>query len=172
VGNITLIGMPGSGKSTLGVLFAKATRRDFFDTDLIIQKREGKFLQDIVNSSSADEFIKIERDAIMSLGNINNAVIATGGSAVYSKEAMAYLKGISTVVYLKLSFPNVRRRIRNIKTRGILLKEGQTLKSLYDERVPLYEGYADFTLECDLKGVEDVVLELTKIDSKIRDRGR
>ena len=167
MGNITLIGMPGSGKSTLGVLFAKATRRDFYDTDLIIQKREGKLLQDVVNSVSADEFIKIEGDAIMSLGEIKNAVIAPGGSAVYSKEAMSYLKGVSTVVYLKLSFPNVKKRIKNMKTRGILLKEGQTLKSLYDERVPLYESYADFTIECDFKGVEDAVLELTKIDSQI-----
>lgn len=164
--NITLIGMPGSGKSTIGVMTAKAAGMDFIDVDLIIQKRENALLQQIVDRTTADEFIKKEGDAIMSI-TTQNTVIATGGSAVYATDAMEYLKGMSTVIYLKLPYRKIERRIHNIETRGILLKPGQTLFDVFKERTPLYQKYADFTVSCSGKKVRAIVEEILSICRKI-----
>ena len=145
--NIILIGMPGAGKSTIGVLLAKSMLMDFVDTDLIIQKITGNALCDIINEKGIDEFISIENNVICNEEFVNS-VVATGGSAVYGKEAMEKLKTNGTIVYLKVNADELYNRIKNIHTRGIAMKDGQTLDSLYNERAPLYEKYADITIEC------------------------
>ena len=145
--NIVLIGMPGAGKSTIGVLLAKSMLMDFIDTDLIIQKKTGKALCDIINEKGIDEFISLENNIICSEEFVNS-IVATGGSAVYGKEAMEKLKDNGVIVYLRVEADELQSRIKNIHTRGIAMKDGQTLDSLYNERAPLYEKYADITIEC------------------------
>ncbi len=143
--NIVLIGMPGVGKSTIGVILAKILGYQFIDADLVIQEREGMLLKEIIAKKGIDGFIQIENQVNRSLSP-RKAIIATGGSVVYGKEAMEHLKEIATVVYLELGLPALGRRLGNLKKRGVVLKEGQTLKNLYEERVPLYEKYADITV--------------------------
>ena len=145
--NIVLIGMPGAGKSTIGVLLAKSMLMDFVDTDLLIQKKHLSSLCDIINSKGIEEFLKIENDVISSWSFLN-CVIATGGSAVYGKEAMEKLKQDGITVYLKLLPDEIEKRINNIHTRGIAMKEGTSIAELYCERAPLYEKYADFVIDC------------------------
>lgn len=157
--NIVLIGMPGSGKSTSGVLLAKSLGFSFLDTDLLIQEQEGLLLQDIADCAGFDGFVRIEERSILGL-NTSRTVISTGGSVIYSERSMAHLKKLGIVVYLKVSFEEIMRRVRNISTRGIALKEGQDLKSLYQERVPLYEKYADLTVTGDEKTIEETVTEI------------
>ena len=135
--NIVLIGMPGVGKSTAGVILAKVLGYEFVDADLVIQKEEGRLLKEIIEEVGTDGFIAVEN---------RHSIIATGGSVVYGKEAMEHLKSIGTVVYLQLPFEELNRRLSDIKGRGVVLKDGQTLKDLYEERVPLYEKYADITV--------------------------
>lgn len=154
--NIVLIGMPGSGKSTCGVLAAKALLKNFFDTDLLLQGIEEKRLQDIIDSDGIDYFLDAEEKAILSL-NINATVVATGGSVVYSEKAMNHLKKDSTVIYLHLDYDTMVDRINNISTRGVVLKNGSTLEDMYKERLPLYNKYADITLKCDGNTVEQTV---------------
>ena len=156
--NIILIGMAGCGKSTLGVLLAKALGYGFLDADLVIQKREGKLLQEIINENGLDYFKKAEEAALLSL-DTENTVIATGGSAVYYEDAMEHLKKIGKCVWLYLPFPTIERRIKNIKTRGIAIAPGQTLLDVYNEREPLYKKYADITVDCK-GGVEDNVAQI------------
>lgn len=151
--NIVLIGMAGSGKSTLGVLLAKSLGMPFMDTDLIIQQSEKKLLQEIIDIQGINEFLNIEEQAILSIES-KDSVIATGGSVIYSDRAMAHLKKYSTVVYLKLNFKEIQKRIKNITTRGIVMDKGKTLKDIYEERVTLYEKYADITIECNNKNTE------------------
>lgn len=157
--NIALIGMAGCGKSTVGVLLAKALGMPFIDIDLIIQEQEGKLLQDIINHSGIKKFLDIEEKAILSL-DIQNTVIATGGSVAYSNAGMIHLKRNGIMVYLKLDFEEIRRRIDNITTRGIVIEKGRTLLDTYKERIPLYEKYADITLDCNCKSVEESLEEL------------
>lgn len=145
--NITLIGMPGAGKSTIGVILAKSLLCDFTDTDLIIQKKTGKSLCDIIDQRGTEGFLELENDIVCSQ-SFENAVIATGGSVVYGEEAMAKLKKISTVVFLDVSVSELEKRLSNIKTRGVAMKKGTTVKELYAERLPLYKKYADITLDC------------------------
>ncbi len=145
--NIVLIGMPGAGKSTIGVLLAKTMLMDFCDTDLIIQKKEGSALCEIIKEKGTDEFIRIE-DEIIGAQKFENCVIATGGSAVYGENAMKNLKENGIAVYLKVSADELEKRICNIHTRGIAMKEGTTIAELYAERSPLYEKYADITVDC------------------------
>ena len=140
--NIILIGMPGVGKSTIGVVLAKILGYRFVDADLVIQERTGRLLKDIIAEDGIEEFIKIENDVNKSL-NTEKTVIATGGSVVYGKEAMEHLSQIGTIVYLELDLPALSRRLGNLKKRGVVLKNGQTLKDLYNERTPLYKKYAD-----------------------------
>ena len=154
--NIVLIGLPGSGKSTCGVLAAKALLKNFFDTDLLLQNLEGKRLQSIINENGIEYFNKAEERAILSL-DIKGTVIATGGSVVYSEKAMAHLRSLGKIIYLRLSYDEMEGRIKNITTRGIVLKEGETLLDMYNERAPLYERYADEILNCDGMTVEETV---------------
>ena len=145
--NIVLIGMPGAGKSTVGVLLAKSTLRSFTDTDLLIQQKYGKSLCEIIEEEGIDRFLEIENEIISSF-DYDCCVIATGGSAVYGKEAMEKLKTDGTVVYLKLPVSEIKKRISDIHSRGVAVKSGVTLDGLYEERKPLYEKYADVTLDC------------------------
>lgn len=154
--NIVLIGMPGSGKSTCGVLAAKALLKNFFDTDLLLQNLEGKRLQSIINENGIEYFNEAEEKAILSL-DIRGTVIATGGSVVYSEKAMAHLRSLGKIIYLRLGYEEMEKRIKNITTRGIVLKEGETLLDMYNERAPLYERYADEILNCDGMAVEETV---------------
>jgi shikimate kinase len=145
--NIVLIGMPGAGKSTVGVLLAKTLGRKFIDTDLLIQESAGRLLQEIIDADGPDTFKVIEEQTIISLHR-QRAVIATGGSVVYSQKSMEHLQDHGVIIYLKISFEEMVKRLDNITTRGVVLHAGESLRSLYDHRVPLYEKYADITLEC------------------------
>lgn len=144
--NIVLIGMPGVGKSTLGVVLAKELGYEFVDADLLIQKREKRLLKEIIAEEGVDGFLKIENDVNAGI-QTDKTVIATGGSVIYGAEAMEHLKEIGTVVYLKLDYETLDSRLGSLKGRGVVLKDGQNLKSLYEERVPLYEKYADVTVD-------------------------
>lgn len=154
--NVCLIGMPGAGKSTVGVILAKILGYEFVDSDLVIQKEEGALLKDVIASKGVDGFIAVEERVNASL-NLEKTVIATGGSVVYGAKAMEHLKSISTVVYLKLSYDTINSRLNNIKGRGVVLRDGQTLFDLYNERVPLYERYADIVIDEDDLNVEETV---------------
>lgn len=154
--NIVLIGMPGVGKSTAGVILAKVMGYGFVDADLLIQAREKKLLKDIIASEGVEGFIKVENDVLSSI-DVTHSVIATGGSAVYGAGAMAHLKETGTVVYLSLPFEKLEKRLGDIKGRGVVLHKGQTLKDLYDERKILYEKYADITVEEAGLSVEETV---------------
>ena len=160
--NIILIGMPGCGKSTMGVLLAKTLGYEFVDTDLIIQKNTGRLLHKIVEEDGKEAFLDIEKDAILTLST-DGAVIATGGSAVLRADAMEHLRKNGIVVYLSLPYMAVSKRIRNIKTRGIAFGEGETLRDIYNQRLPYYEKYADITLRCDFGTVEKNVTKLVDI---------
>ncbi len=154
--NIVLIGMPGAGKSTVGVILAKSLGMQFIDTDILIQERTGRMLQEIIDTDGPDAFRRIEEEAIISL-RPRRAVIATGGSVVCSGDAMAHLKSAGVVVYLKVSYEEMEKRLKNITTRGIVLLPGQSLRGMYDRRVPLYEKYADLTVACSDGDLESVV---------------
>ena len=157
--NIILTGMPGAGKSTIGVILAKAVKKPFIDTDLLVQQQENRYLQDIINNDGLEAFIKIEEGIIFGI-NVENHIIATGGSVIYSKASMEHLKRDGIIVYLNLKLFQIQRRIKNINTRGIALKNGQSLKSLYEERIPLYKSYADIVIDCSHKHIENIVDEI------------
>ncbi|MGN8887169.1 shikimate kinase [Blautia sp. HCP28S3_G10] len=162
--NITLIGMPGVGKSTIGVVLAKILGYQFIDSDLLIQKQEKRRLSDIIEQEGYAGFMKIENRVNAAI-DVDDTVIATGGSVVYCEDAMKHLKSVGTVVYLKLSLESLSKRLGNLKGRGVLLKEGQTLKDLYEERTPLYEKYADIVVDEEGKNLEAslyAVLEILK----------
>lgn len=162
--NVVLIGMPGVGKSTIGVVLAKVLGYEFVDADLLIQKAEGKLLREIIAEKGTDGFIEVE-NRVNSQIQTRHSVIATGGSVVYGKEAMEHLRSIGTVVYLKQNLKPLERRLRNIKGRGVVLKPGQTLAGLYKERVVLYEKYADVIVDEYKLNVEqtlDAVLQALK----------
>lgn len=154
--NIILIGMPAAGKSTVGVLLAKSLLKDFVDTDLAIQTACGCTLSNIIEKKGTDAFLKIENDIICAQ-NYRSSVVATGGSAVYGEEAMAHLKKDGTAVYLQLSLSEIEKRIGNIKTRGFAMKNGTSLSALYKEREPLYNKYADITVNCEGLTAEECV---------------
>ena len=143
--NIVLIGMPGVGKSTVGVILAKVMGYQFIDADIVIQQQEGRLLHEIIEEEGTEGFIQVENRVNASL-SASHAIIATGGSVVYGKEAMEHLREIGTVVYLEVSFPVLEKRLAGIKGRGVVLKEGQNLYDLYLERTPLYESYADIRI--------------------------
>lgn len=154
--NIVLIGMPGVGKSTVGVILAKVLGYQFVDADLVIQQQEGKLLCEIIEEVGTEGFIEVENRVNASL-NVTHSIIATGGSVVYGKEAMEHLRAIGTVVYLKVSFEILEKRLADIKGRGVVLKEGQDLKALFEERSPLYEKYADIQITEGNLNVEQTV---------------
>ena len=154
--NVVLIGMPGVGKSTVGVVLAKVLGYQFIDADLLIQKKMNMVLSEIIKKEGKDGFMKIENDVNASI-ETDRTVIATGGSVVYCEEAMEHLKSIGTVIYLKLSLESLSKRLGNLVGRGVVLKKGQTLEHLYDERTPLYEKYADLTIDEENQELEDTL---------------
>ena len=151
--NLTLIGMPGAGKSTTGIILAKNLGMGFIDTDVLIQINRQKTLQQILDESGHLALREIEEKEILKL-NIENHVIATGGSAVYSPKAMDHLKNISTVIFLEVDFDVLEKRIHNFKTRGIAKAENQTFEALFHERGRLYRQYADRTIDCNFTDQE------------------
>lgn len=163
--NIVLIGMPGVGKSTIGVVLAKMLGYDFIDADLVIQEKEKKLLREIIAEVGAEGFIEVENRVNSSI-EAEHAIIATGGSVVYGAGAMAHLKEIGTVLYLKLPYEELQKRLRDIKGRGVVLKDGQTLKDLYEERVPLYEKYADLTVDEERCSIEQTIDKILKLKDR------
>lgn len=154
--NLILIGMPGVGKSTVGVIAAKALGYQFIDSDLLIQEQEQKLLHEIIAEQGIEGFLNIENQANKHIC-ANHAVIAPGGSVVYCKEAMEHFRRIGTIVYLKISFDEIFKRLSNIKGRGVVLRKGQTIRELYEERVLLFEKYAHITIEEDDLDIEETI---------------
>lgn len=159
--NIVLIGMPGCGKSTVGVQLAKALHMDFVDTDIVLQAQQGKKLQEMIDAIGNDAFLKLEEACICGL-EYDHTVIATGGSVVYGKDAMRHLHENGLVVYIRLPYEEIERRLSNLATRGVTLKKGQTLRSLYDERIPLYEAEADYIFDAEKGDAQKTVLDLAQ----------
>lgn len=154
-GNLVLIGMPGCGKSTVGVVLAKRLGRNFVDTDLLIQVAQRQTLQEIVDAEGFAGFCQIEEQALLDL-EVSEHIIATGGSVVYGEEGMQHLQNLGTIVFLKASLATLQPRLTNAATRGIALKPGQTLAELYEERNQLYPMWAEFTVVCDGLTPEEV----------------
>lgn len=154
--NLILVGMPSCGKSTVGVVLAKTMNKGFVDTDILIQQAEQKTLQEIINEKGNDYFHQVEERVLLEFDG-RDAVVATGGSAIYFDKAMEKFKEYGRVLYLKVSLDTVLTRLNNIKTRGVTLEKGQTLGDLYGQRVPLYEKHADLIIEADGCTVEEVV---------------
>lgn len=157
--NITLIGMPASGKSTIGVLLAKRIGFSFVDVDIVIQEKEKRLLKEIIEADGLQGFLEVENRINREL-DVDRAVIAPGGSVIYGEEAMKHLKDISLVVYLKIDYEDLVLRLGDLKDRGVALKDGMTLLDLYNERAPLYEKYADITIYEEGKHAGQVVDEL------------
>lgn len=160
--NIILIGMPGVGKSTIGVVLAKRLGYQFVDCDLVMQEQQGKLLYEIIEEKGIDGFLEIENQTNTAL-QAERAIVATGGSAVYGREAMKHLREIGTVVYLKLSYEAIQERLGDLNERGVAVRDGQTLLDLYQERVPLYEAYADIILDCEAKSIRDIAAQLGEV---------
>lgn len=157
--NIILVGMPGCGKSTVGVVLAKAMGYSFIDTDILIQKREGMLLHDIISCRGAEGFIQLENEVNASV-NAESSVIATGGSAVYGTEAMRHLQSIGIVVYIRLPLEDILQRVGDIgraSKRGVVMRQGQDLSDIYAQRTPLYEKYADITVDVSGISLKDTV---------------
>lgn len=160
--NVILIGMPGVGKSTAGVILAKMLGYQFIDADLLIQRQEGKLLHEIIEERGTDGFLAVE-NRVNSRIETEHAVIATGGSVVYGAEAMEHYRKIGTVVYLSLPYEELERRLSDIRGRGVVLREGQTLRDLYEERTPLYGKYADVTVGESGLTIEQTVEQIRRL---------
>lgn len=156
MGNIVLIGMPGAGKSTVGVILAKVLGMNFIDSDLLIQDQEGMLLKDIIKKEGLQGYIDIENQVNKNI-SVENTVIATGGSVVYCRGAMEHFRETAKVVYIKLKYDTISRRLGNIRQRGVVLRDGQTLLDLYKERTPLYKKYAHITIEAEGLGMEELM---------------
>lgn len=154
--NITLIGMPGVGKSTIGVILAKIIGYEFVDSDIVIQKQEGRLLREIIADVGSDGFLEIENRVHAEM-NVCHSVISPGGSICYCTQGIEHLRDISTIVYLKLDYPDLERRLGNLTARGVVLKDGQTLLDLYKERTPLYEKYAHLVVDETNLSVEETL---------------
>lgn len=159
--NIILIGMPGVGKSTVGVVLAKKLGYNFLDSDLLIQEKYKKLLHEIIEERGIEGFWQVENEVNASI-KTDNTVIATSGSVIYGKDAMEHLSQLGTIVYLKLSCEELAVRLGDLNDRGVTLKEGQDLKGLYVERIPYYEKYAELTIDCEDKMIRDIVEEIKK----------
>lgn len=157
--NLVLIGMPGAGKSTLGVLLAKTLSRPFLDTDIALQTREHRPLQAILRERGIEVFKQLEEKAILDLA-CTGTVIATGGSVVYSARAMQHLRRNGLLLFLEISLPLLLQRVRDLETRGIVRAPDQKFEDLYQERAPLYRRHADIRIDCDHKGHEEVLREI------------
>lgn len=159
--NLILIGMPGSGKSTVGVILAKKTSRDFVDTDVLIQTSQQRKLQDIVDTDGHAVLRKIEEEVLLAL-SIQNHVIATGGSAVYSDQAMTHLKSDGILIFLDVDLATLESRIHDFSTRGIAKRPDQSLAELFDERSAIYTKHADITIKCDAMTQEQACERIIK----------
>ncbi len=157
--NIVLIGMPGAGKSTVGVILAKVLGYNFVDSDLLIQEQEQRLLKDIIDENGLEGFIDIENQVNADIKE-RKSVIATGGSVIYGEEAMSHLSDIGTIVYIQLSLDILKYRLGDMHQRGVALKKGQKLKDLYEERCPLYEKHADVIINSDNKTVEELLTSI------------
>lgn len=158
--NIVLIGMPGAGKSTLGVVLAKILRYQFIDADLLIQHQEGKILEELIVEKGIEGFLAIENQVNRDI-DVKRGVISTGGSAVYCKEAMEKYHRDALVVYLQVSYETLSRRLGDLHRRGVVIKKGSTLLDLYKERVPLYEQYAHLVVDVDHRTIEEAIREIS-----------
>ena len=165
--NIILIGMPGAGKSTLGVLLAKALAYDFVDTDVVMQVQKAMLLQDILDTYGVEGFLEIEEHCLTTL-HVQRSVIATGGSVVYSPAIMRHLQSLGTIVYLQLSLAELMPRLDNLDRRGVVIRDDQSFADVYAERVPLYERYANLTVPSGGEHHEPIVAEIV---AKLRDQG-
>ncbi len=159
--NVVLIGMPGAGKSTIGVILAKVLGYNFMDSDLLIQEQEKCLLKDIIERKGLEGMIAIEEQVNRDI-KTQNTVIATGGSVVYGAGAMEHLREIGIVVYIRLSYETIEERLDNIRQRGVVFREGQTLHSLYEERCPLYEKYAHIIVDAERLSMEELMEQIAK----------
>lgn len=159
--NVTLIGMPGAGKSTIGIILAKELSYGFVDTDVLIQINRQRSLQDILDADGYLELRRIEEEEILRL-NVSRQVIATGGSAVYSARAMVHLKAISTIVFIEVEFDEICRRIHNFDTRGIACAPQQSFRALYEERLVLYRRYAELRIDGNQLSQDELALEIAQ----------
>lgn len=164
--NIVLIGMPGSGKSTIGVVAAKALGYGFLDSDLLIQAQEGDILENLIEKHGIEGFLAIENQVNRDI-DAKRTVIATGGSVCYCDEAMRALKENGVVIYIKQNYRAIRRRVGSLNKRGVVIRKGTTLRELYDERTPLYEKYADVV--ADLTGCKSLKDSIDTVISCIKD---
>ena len=162
--NIVLIGMPGCGKSTVGVLLAKALGMRFLDTDVVFQAQQSQKVQEMINEIGIDAFLNREEACVCEI-ECDHTVIATGGSVVYGKKAMQHLHQNGLVVYIRLPYEEIEKRLSNLATRGVTLREGQTLRDLYDERIPLYEAEADVVFDANRGEIEQTTRELADVIS-------
>lgn len=157
--NVILIGMPGAGKSTVGVVLAKKLGYRFLDSDLVIQEKCGKLLHQLIEERGEAGFLMLENEINVKIRG-DKMVVATGGSAVYGKEAMAHFREIGRIVYLRLPYEELKERLGDLHERGVVIKEGNTLKDLYEERILLYEKYADLTIDCGGRDIRSIVEEI------------
>lgn len=166
--NIVLIGMPGAGKSTLGVVLAKILNYDFLDADLVIQNKHGKTLQTLINEHGPQGFLDVENQDLQEI-DVHRTIIATGGSAVYSDQAMEHLRSIGTVVYLQISYKELANRLGDLQERGVVMKGGMgmSLADLYEERLPLYEKWADITVDVEKTSITKAA---KKVVAALRER--
>lgn len=160
--NVVLIGMPGAGKSTVGVILAKVLGYQFIDSDLLIQEREKCLLKDIIRRDGLEGLIAVEEQVNAGI-MADHAVIATGGSVIYSQKAMEHLREIGVVVYIRLSLETIQNRLGNLRQRGVIMKKGQTLKELYDERCSLYEKYAHHIIDGEGLGMEELMEKIVQL---------
>ena len=161
--NITLIGMPGAGKSTIGIVLAKLLCKTFIDADLVIQNNQGKRLHKIIEEIGNDGFLKLENDTLAQL-KVHNSIISTGGSAIFGQEAMEHLKNTSTVIYLRVPCEDIEKRLKSLKRRGVVFEEGQTLRDIYDIRTPLYEKYADVVVDCNNESdIQETAIKIAEL---------
>ena len=159
--NLILIGMPASGKSTIGVILAKVRGYRFIDSDLLIQEQEGRKLHEIIEEKGIDGFMEVE-DSVNAGIQVEKTVIATGGSAVYGEKAMKHFKQIGTVIYLRVEYNRLVQRLNDIKQRGVVIRDGQTFADLYEERTRLYEKYADITVTEKCEDTEKVLEDIQR----------
>lgn len=163
--NIILIGMPGVGKSTAGVVAAKLAGYQFLDSDLLIMQQDGRLLREIIAQDGIEGFLSIENRVNASIST-HNTIIATGGSVIFGDGAMYHLSSIGTIVYLRASYETIASRVSNLKDRGVAVKPGQTLREIYEERKELYEKFAEYTIDVDNLSTEATAKEIAAIARK------